>query len=107
MTLQEAHDLVVTLAYDRSDIDALLGASAGTDSTGAEVFRSYIVAGSLIRTSWQRYKSTRSASGASVEYKSGAEAWAALRALQANMDAANGVTAPEGWTASSDFRLTF
>ncbi len=102
MTLAEAKALVIELAFERSDVEALLEASACTDEDENTVYRPYIVAAVLIRSNWQQFRSTRSASGAAVEYASPNEAYESLTSLQARHDP-DCDDIPEGWRAGAAF----
>jgi hypothetical protein len=70
-----------------SDAETLLVASAAEHcTTGDPVYRPYYVLGVLMGANWQQFKSTTSASGASVEYASPAAAQRALWDIQATLD---------------------
>lgn len=83
---------------DDGELEALLEASACTNADAETVYQPYLVAGWLMRSRWQQYKSVRSAAGSAVEYASPDEAYKALANLQAALSV--GLTCPVAWTAA-------
>lgn len=90
---------------DDGELEALLAASACTNSDGETVYQPYLVAGWLMRSRWQQYKSVKSAAGSAVEYGSPEEAYKALANLQAALSA--NLTCPVAWQAGASFSVVW
>lgn len=89
-----ARALVVSLSFERADIDTLLTASAGTDPASVTQYRPYLVAAILLQTA-RNTSNVLEAKGA--RFSSHRETITELMRLQQRADTKLELTIPDGY----------